>query len=267
LPGRRAAASIAQGVGRQEAATTAIGEIVGRGAVADIHVYGTHVLKLYHADRPKADAFVEASLMAIVGMHRLPMPQVHEVGRHGGRWGLVMDRALGSTLGERALADPALMPACLDEMVRLHLLLHAITETRLRPLKSKVAANISRTPLLAAPLKQRLLERLAALPDGDRLCHGDFHPLNLMGEPGNCLIVDWLDASCGPPAADACRSYLLLRQGAPGGIADAYLARYAAAGGMSTGDILAWLPCMAAARLTEGMVAEEASLLALAGTV
>lgn len=241
------------------------GEIVGRGAVADIHAAGEAlVIKLFHAGRPATAAFIEAATLAIVATHALPAPRVHGVSRYTERWGILMDRVEGPTLGAAAQADPALVPACLDEMVRLQGVIHAVVEPRLRSLKVKLAENLDRAEALPTDLRQHLHAQLAALPDGNWLCHGDFHPLNLMGAPKSSVIVDWLDATSGPPAADAGRSYLLLRQGAPQ-LAESYLDRYAAASGIARDAILQWLPCLAGARLAEGVTGETASLLALAG--
>ena len=35
------------------------------------------------------------------------------------------------------------------------------------------------------------LTRLAELPDGDALCHGDFHPLNLFLSDSGAIVIDW----------------------------------------------------------------------------
>jgi thiamine kinase-like enzyme len=41
-----------------------------------------------------------------------------------------------------------------------------------------------------------LLDGLAALPSiDDRLCHGDFHPFNILGQLGKATVVDWLNAA------------------------------------------------------------------------
>ena len=77
------------------------------------------------------------------------------------------------------------------------------------------------------------------------------------------MIIDWLDATSGPPAADACRTYLLLLNTVPG-LAEAYLALYGARSGRPRDEIMAWLPLMAAARLAEGILAEAAALRHLA---
>ena len=66
-----------------------------------------------------------------------------------------------------------------------------------------------------------------------------------------------------PPAADACRSYLLLRLYAAD-LAEPYLDAYGRAGGVPRAPILAWLPYLAAARLAEGVAGETERLLELA---
>ena len=243
----------------------AIGPIIGRGRVADVHVYGDRALKLYQAGWSKAPAYFEAAILAILESHDLPAPRVHEVGSFDGRWGLVMDHIGGQTLAERMFADPGNVGAGLDEMVRLQLRVHAAADSRLRSLKARVADNIGRAPSLPTALRDRLLARLAALPDSDRLCHGDFHPYNIIGEGAATTIVDWLDTTIGPPAADACRSYLLLSLAAPQ-TAEPYLERYVTASGIARNAVLAWLPILAAARLNEGIAKEEATLLQLAGS-
>ena len=43
-------------------------------------------------------------------------------------------------------------------------------------LNVRLATNIAATKLLDERRKQDLLAGIAEMPDGDRLCHGDFHP-------------------------------------------------------------------------------------------
>lgn len=241
----------------------AIGALLGAGKVAETFEYGEHVLKLYRDPAARSTALAEAAILSIVGDHGLPVPAVFAAGQYRGRWGLVMSRAPGRTLADLGLGDAALAPAVLDAMVRLQLRVHAETELRLHPLKLRLADRLRAAPHIGDALRQRLLERLQTLPDGNRLCHGDFHPFNLMGTPEDALIVDWPDATAGPPAADACRSYLLMLQGAAR-FAEPYLERYATASGTSRENILAWLPVLAAARLCENVPEEEARLLELA---
>lgn len=240
-----------------------IGHLLGSGKMAEAFQYGEHVLKLYRDPGSRSVAFGEAAILAIVGEHGLPTPAVHEAGHFAGRWGLVMDRAAGQPLATLAAADPTLVPAALEAMVQLHLAIHAREEVRLSPLKPRLADRIGRVSLDAG-LRAKLLARLAELPEGNRLCHGDFHPFNIIGMPGAAMIVDWPDATSGPPAADVARSYLLMRHGASHALADAYLERYLAASDLTDADIRGWLPIIAAARLSENVPEENARLLELA---
>lgn len=241
---------------------TEIGPLLGAGKEAEIYAYGEHVLKLYQRPEQRSVAFGEAAILAIVARHGLPSPAVFEAGLYDGRWGLVMARAQGEPLGKLAAADPSLIPAALAAMVRLHVAVHACIESDLAALKPRLANRIARVSGLEAH-RDTLLATLAALPDGNRLCHGDFHPLNLMGPPEALTIVDWPDATSGPPAADACRTYLLLLPHLPE-LANRYLASYATASGIAETAILAWLPVLAAARLCENVPNEEPLLRRLA---
>lgn len=47
--------------------------------------------------------------------------------------------------------------------------------------------------------------------DGNVLCHGDFHPDNILMSPRGAVIIDWPDASQGHPLADVARTSLLAR--------------------------------------------------------
>ena len=106
---------------------------------------------------------------------------------------------------------------------------------------------------------------LRSMPEGERLCHGDFHPLNILGPPGGEILVDWPDATRGDPAADVCRSFVLIRHVAPE-VAAAYVETYAEVSGEGVEKIRRWLPFVAAARLAEGVPDEEEGLMEMAGS-
>lgn len=242
----------------------AIGPLVGSGRVAEVFAYGERVVKLYRDPAWKTSAFTEAATLAVVADHGLPTPKVHEVGQYAGRWGLVMDRAEGEPFARAAQEDPEDVPAFLDELVSLHLQMHARPEGRLPGLKARIATRIGRAPALSEVLREKLLKNLAAMPEGNRLCHGDFHPFNVVGLPGRAMVIDWVDATSGPAEADVCRSFLLMSPVVPE-LAEGYLERYLKVSGMDRAKILDWLPLVAAARLAEGIAEEETMLLRLAG--
>jgi aminoglycoside phosphotransferase (APT) family kinase protein len=108
-----------------------------------------------------------------------------------------------------------------------------------------------------------LLSRLAKMPERDRLCHGDFHPINVLGETSQPIVVDWPDACRGDPAANVCRTYLLLNLRAEE-IADPYFDAYCRISNVPRGKILDWLLYVAAARLAEDAPDDRERLLEIA---
>jgi hypothetical protein len=152
------------------------------------------------------------------------------------------------------------IPACPLALARLHARIHGQPARQLGSLKSRLAINIAGTGLLDEPLKQTLLGRPADMPDGDRLCHGDFHPVNVLGQNSLPMVIDWPYACCGDPAADVCRSYLLLKLHAED-IAEPYLDAYCNITNVPRANIFDWLPYVAAARLAEDVPDDWARLL------
>src|SRR5262249_24371676 len=56
-----------------------------------------------------------------------------------------------------------------------------------------------------------ILRVLETLPDADALCHGDYHPDNVLLSARGPLVIDWENAALGDPLADVARTLLLFR--------------------------------------------------------
>src|SRR5438105_2291070 len=76
--------------------------------------------------------------------------------------------------------------------------------------RERIDARIETSDAPAAD-KQAARERLAALPDGTALCHGDFHPDNVLLSPRGPVVIDWSSASRGHPVGDLAWTSRLLR--------------------------------------------------------
>jgi hypothetical protein len=239
-----------------------IGRLLAAGQRAEVFEWGSRVVKLSRSTGSKQVIFREAAINAAVEALGLPVPAVWGVQQIGGRWGIVFDRVSGVSCAEQMLSDPAAIPRRLQILVRLQARIHAHVVDQFSSLKGWVTAGITRTTLLDEPQRQILLNGLRKMPDGDHLCHGDFHPRNVLGEASHPIVIDWPNACCGDPAADICRSYLLLKLHADE-VAEPYLDAYCLVGRVRRQTILDWLPYIAAARLAEDIPGEQHSLLEL----
>jgi len=101
------------------------------------------------------------------------------------------------------------------------------------------------------------------MPDNDRLCHGDFHPDNILMTAQREIIIDWIDATHGNPLADLARSTIIVL-GASGNSSRGLLPRalvrilhaatiryYFKLGPGGEDEYKRWLPIVAAARLSQ----------------
>jgi hypothetical protein len=132
--------------------------------------------------------------------------------------------------------------------------------------RSKLDHRIRHIESLPGSLRTALLDRLASLPDGEAICHGDFHPGNVLVTPQGDAVIDWIDASRGNPLADVARtSIIFLGATATKQIPNvfikmfmntfhaAYVREYFRLRPHGMDEYRRWLPIVAAARLTEGM--------------
>ena len=237
-----------------------VGPLVAAGNVAEVFEWGSRVVKLYRPARAKQAAFREAANHAAVELLGLPVPAVWSVQQIGGRWGIVFDRVSGGSFAERMREDPTVVPEYLEILARLQARIHTYPAPQLASLKLQLATNIAKAKHLDDSRRHILLSRFIDLPGGDRLCHGDFHPINVLGQAPNPIVIDWPNAGHGDPAADVCRSYLLLKLHAEE-ISDPYLDACCRIGNIQRDKILDWLPYVAAARLAEDVSGELDRLL------
>jgi aminoglycoside phosphotransferase (APT) family kinase protein len=159
----------------------------------------------------------------------------------------------------------------------LHLAMHTHTVTGLPSQRGQLTRLIKEASAAPAAIRAQALERLDQLPDGNALCHGDYHPDNVLMTRRGPVIIDWGSASSGHPLADVARTELLLGVGEPPAsqmnrwllssaralVRRAYIRRYLRLRPASRRELAMWRFPIAVARLGEGIVEERDKLLRL----
>ena len=92
-------------------------------------------------------------------------------------------------------------------------------------------------PGLSEELRGRLLDWLRSRRD-DRLCHGDFHPENVLQTNGEWRLVRWREAFAGDPLADIALTLFSLRR--TPGLSNWYLKGYFAREVPPLEDLARW---------------------------
>ena len=196
-----------------------------------------------------------------------------------GRPGLIMERIDGPDLltliGRRPWTAFRVGRICGE----VHAQLHEVQAPRVIPsLKEALKRRIETTGQLPQHLAEFALEALGGLPDGDSLCHGDFHPGNILMAGDEPVLIDWTNARRGDPAADVARTRMMLRLGEPPPgtsfalralalagrslLVALYLRSYRHVRPLDMRAVKRWEIPVAAARLSEGIEEEVPRLMA-----
>jgi hypothetical protein len=252
------------------------GPKLGAGREADVYAWGdAAVLKLF---RPgfgghRAEA---AALRSLDGGGIAP--RLLDVVERGGRTGLVLERFDGPDMLTLLRRRPWRMRGLAAALATAHIAVHRLVAPADLPEQRQLLAARIRDAALPPRLRSLATRLLDGLPDGDRLCHGDYHPGNVLVTADRVAVIDWVGAARGVPESDHARTLLLLRWADPlpgtpplsraliaagrALIASRYARTYRR-GSPPPPELDTWLLVHAAARLSEGIQDEEARLIGI----
>ena len=199
-------------------------ERIGCGRTAEVFDYGDgKILKLFFPEYPKLYAELEyrnAKTLFDLGVR---VCQPFEMKDFDGRVGIVYERITGPSLLEQlqtnihveTQADAAGLLAQVHQSLLSH---HSDELIDYRDFLATVIGEENEK-------NSALLQEIRALPAGNCVMHGDYHPGNLLlDENGAPVLVDFLNVCRGDARYDIARTYFLLHHSAPG-FAELYLSK------------------------------------------
>lgn len=252
---------------------------LAHGRTADVYAWGDgYVLKLFHDWFPLEDVEYEYRIAQAVHASGVRSPAVKEIVQAQGRYGLVYARIYGETMFALLKRQPWNVFRFGTMLAHYHLQMHACDFNADVPLqKQKLQNKIKRANALPAHLKPKLLDAVEPLPIGNKVCHGDFHPDNIILTENDSVIIDWIDAAKGNPLADVARTSVLASGAAstlPFGMNlfiklfhAVYLKEYFRLSPNGKKEYRQWLPIVAGARLSENIPELERWLVQQAGKI
>jgi aminoglycoside phosphotransferase (APT) family kinase protein len=261
--------------------------LVGEGRTAEILAWGEgRVLRLLREGASRARALRELRVLRSIHETGIPSPAVYPADTGDGlveidgRLGFVMDRVEGPSMLRELTAKPWRLVRSARTFARLHRAIHASTTDGLPSHRERHHAVIDRIAEdIGHDVAARIHRAVDALPDGSAVCHGDFHPDNILMSDDGPIIIDWGPASSGHPAADVAWTVYLFHYGgySPGMnrrqrlLLDTlrrlflyvYLRAYLRKSSITRRDVSSWGPAIAALRLGDGIPEERERLLGI----
>ena len=223
---------------------------------------GDACIKVFNTpEYSKEGVLNEALNQARIEATELNIAKIREVTMIDGKWSIVLDYIEGKTLEQLMIENPEKKREYLELFVDLQLSVHAQKCPTLTRLKDKMRSKISQTTL-DATTKYELHHRLEGMPKHNKVCHGDFHPSNVMiKEDGTPVIIDWAHVTQGNASADAARTYLLFSLEGKEDLAKEYLDIFCKKSDTARQYVQKWIPIVAASQSVKGNEDERRLLL------
>ncbi|PJZ49246.1 phosphotransferase family protein [Leptospira saintgironsiae] len=235
------------------------GKSLAIGRSAEISEYGPNkILKLFFKEFPSSEVDTEYSNSVIAFSSGATSMKCYEKIKIGDRKGLIFDRLDGISLTKLPDKNPLALFSLSKILADLHLDLHNKKTKKMKDIRSEAIQVLSREPLSflnkeEKKVAKRLIENL---PEGSSILHLDFHPENVVVTKDSFVIIDWMTALKGDPAADVASTVFLFQDAElwPGTpflkvifynivrkfILKGYLKRYLSVSGMDWKDIEKW---------------------------
>jgi aminoglycoside phosphotransferase (APT) family kinase protein len=152
--------------------------LIGQGREAEVFEWQDgRVLRLLRAPGPISLLAFEVAALEAARSAGVPVPQVYEEVVVDGRPGLVMEHLQGADLLTMIGQKPWLVFSSGRLAGEIHAQINAArAPVSLPGVRDVVSRALARLATSEPTLAEWVGRTLAQLPDGEMLCHGDFHP-------------------------------------------------------------------------------------------
>lgn len=176
-------------------------KVVGKGNTAIIYQYSTsQVLKVFASDYPKDAIQREMNNSCIFNRCFNKSPICYGLKTKENKTGICYEYIKGKTLSEIYLQNH-------DEMMVMNI----IVSLQKAFLNCSAYGALDYRVWLNDVSEGAYTKEIMALPQSNNLCHGDFHPGNILIDENNeAYIIDFMNVCRGPKQYDIARTYYLL---------------------------------------------------------
>ncbi len=242
-----------------------------QGFCAEIfEVENNRLLKLYFTTWSERDAKQEYEITKAIHEMGISLPAVYDFEERDRRYGFTIEKLEDITMLHhihKHLKEALLLA---KQLAKMHFAIHSHSaDASIIPLQEDAyLEKIQIRKTLSDEEKEQLSDMMRKMPKSNdrRVCHGNFHPMNILYQGEKPVVIDWAFACVGDPCPDVAGTYLITKMLATTAaassafdrlmynmftplFADIYLKEYLKLSGYSRKDIETWIPIRAATYL------------------
>lgn len=234
-------------------------ELIAQRKNKEIYVENDKVIKLFVEEHSQSDILNEALNQSRVDEYsNLNVPKLIEVRKIENRWAIISERIEGKTISQMMKEQPEKIDEYLNLFVDVQLIILSNEVPLLNRIKEKFTRKLENATNIDENTKYELLQRLQGMKNHNKLCHGDYHPSNvIVKEDGTVYVIDWAHVTQGNASADAARTFLLFSIDNHEELAEKYLNLFAEKSGIEKSHIQRWIPIVAATQMTKNIPEEQ----------
>ena len=185
---------------------------IALGRTAEIYAWENNtVLKLFFDWVSDEDIAYEAKIHGVIQKHFASTPKLLGEIEIDGRKGLILERIEGPNMRDEMLGHLLKAPKMVRTFAKLHTAVHKSVIPEFIPVKARLKRGIDLIEPLSQESKAKLLKQLDSLPDKKNLVHFDYHPGQIIVAPDGPVVIDWVTAGQGDPAADVARTIITIK--------------------------------------------------------
>lgn len=190
-----------------------LGTKIGKGREAEVfNLNHECVVKLFYK-RTEEQIKNEVRINQLIYEAGLPVPAAIKTFETDGRLGIVFERISGKSMLTEMSTKPWKLFRYAKQLAVFHSIMHEKIISGLPKQRLQLIKKIQSVETLNEEIKTLALGILNSLPKGEQLCHGDYHPDNVIMTKIDLKIIDWTTSSAGNPIADVALTSIILQLG------------------------------------------------------
>lgn len=188
------------------------GDLMGSGATADVFAWTEDtIIKIFNDCEPDIAIEQEINNTKALQSCSFKYPKFIQGLEYEGKRAIIYEKIVGTSILKQMEANPVSYKKSAKKLAHLHFEIHKNHVNGVKEQKTYFKERISYADDLTDDKKERLYKLIDNVPDGNCLCHSDFHPDNILSNEKGDYIIDWADCCNGNACADVARTLLTLK--------------------------------------------------------